>query len=83
MAPHLLAVHAEHHVLAGLVPPQPPEELGVGLPPLGHPGQHLVVQQQLPDGVGQGPVHAALPLESVGVADRAVDQQVLNLSGSH
>ena len=65
MAPDLLAVDTEHHVLAGLVPHQPPEELGVGLAPLGHRGQHLVVQQQLPDGVGQGPVHTSLPLERV------------------
>lgn len=65
VAPDLLPVDTEHHVLAGLVPPQPPEELGVCLAPLGHCGQHLVVQQQLPDGVGQGPVHTSLPLESV------------------
>ena len=55
MGPDLLPVDAEHHVLAGLVPHQPPEELSVGLAPLGlgHGGQHLVVKQQLPDGVSQ------------------------------
>ena len=65
VAPDLLPVDTEHHVLAGLVPPQPPEELSVRLPPLGHRGQHLVVQQQLPDGVCQGPVHTSLSLERV------------------
>ena len=83
MAPDLLPVDTEHHVLAGLVAPQSPEELSVRLPPLGHRGQHLVVQQQLPDGVCQGPVHTSLTLKRVGVAHSSVYQQVFNLEVGH
>ena len=83
VASDLLPMDTEHHVLAGLVTPQPPKELSVGLPPLGHCGQHLVIQQQLPDGVSQGPVHTSLTLKCVWVAHSSVNQQVFNLEVGH
>ena len=41
-------------------------------------GKHLVLQQQLPDGVCEGPVHTSLAVECVAVTDGSAGQQVLH-----
>ena len=74
----LLSMDVELDVLAGLVLKQPPEELGVGLPPLGDGGQHLVIQKQLPDGVRQGSVDTSLPVKGAGVTNCSIDKEVFN-----
>ena len=74
----LVSMDAELDVLAGLVLKQPPEELGVGLPPLGDGGQHLVIQKQLPDGVRQGSVDTSLPVKCAGVTNSSIDKEVFN-----
>ena len=74
----LLSMDVELDVLAGLVLKQPPEELGVGLPPLGDGGQHFVIQKQLPDGVRQGSVDTSLPVKCAGVTNSSIDKEVFN-----
>ena len=76
---HSFSVDVESDVFASLILEESPEELCVGLPPLGDGGQHLVVQQQLPDVISQGSVDTSLPVKGVTVTDSSSQQEILDL----
>ena len=55
-----------------------PEEFGVGLPPHRSRCQHLVLQEQLSNLIGKGPVYTPLSVERASVADSSAVEKVFN-----
>ena len=68
----------EGDILEVVVDEEAPEEFCVGLPSHCSWCQHLVLQEQLSNLIGEGPIHTTFSVEGAGVADSSAIEKVFN-----
>ena len=68
----------EGDILEVVVDKEAPQELSVGLSPHCSRCQHLVLQEQLSDLIGEGPIYTPFSIKGAGVTDSSSVEKVLN-----
>ena len=68
----------EGDILEVVVDEEAPEEFRVRLSPHCGRCQHLVLQEQLPNFISEGPIHTAFSIKGARVTDSSTVEQVFN-----
>ena len=75
---HRFSADVEGDILKVVVDEEASKELGVGLPPHCSRCQHLVLQEQLSNLIGEGSIHTTFSIKGAGVTHSSSIEKVLN-----